>query len=350
MKKRYKKKETVIFEANPQKGFFYKKAAFTGIFFVIGIFLLPHYLTSHAFTYESSLMQTLIPSASPSSTIEPFSPEWQKLFSDNTPENVASSAANEDAASTETSDQVILHGPRDKKEVALTFDGDMTPTMLDYLHTGEVETYDDSHLTDFLTQHQIKATFFLTGMWAEVYPDATRAMASNPLFEIEDHSYSHPSFSGDCYGLAQVPSSQYSEEIEKAQRAIEQIAHVRPKYFRFPGGCYDQSVLALVKKEGLETVHWDDVADDGFNHNKDAIVSAVLDQAQNGSIIVMHMGGESNAPETANALPEIVDALQARGFAFVTVDEMLHPESKVTRIDPKKYLTGLKSFQSETAE
>ena len=242
-------------------------------------------------------------------------------------------------------DQIIWHGPRNTKEIALTFDADMTPIMVDWLHSGQVQTYDDTRITDYLIQNQIKATFFLTGLWIESYPDATKALADNSLFELENHSYSHPSMAGNCFGQPQVPQSQYPFEIEKTQQLIEQYTHETPKYFRFPGGCYDQSDLDLVKKEGLVTVHWDDVANDGFNTNEDEVINNVLSEAQNGSIIVMHMGGQPNTPETANALPTIIAALKNKGYTFVTVAELLNPP-KIAAINPKEYLASLRSFQS----
>jgi peptidoglycan/xylan/chitin deacetylase (PgdA/CDA1 family) len=245
-------------------------------------------------------------------------------------------------------DHIIWHGPRNKKEIALTFDADMTPVMVDWLHSGQVQTYDDTRIADYLTQNQIKATFFLTGLWIESYPDATKALADNTLFELENHSYSHPSMAGDCFGQPQIPESQYPFEIEQTQKLIEKYTHQTPKYFRFPGGCYDQSDLDLVKKEGMITVHWDDVANDGFNTNKDEIINNVIREAQNGSIIVMHVGGQTNVPETADVLPTIIDALKKRGFSFVTVSELLNPPVLATKLNPKAYLSSLESFSNLT--
>lgn len=245
------------------------------------------------------------------------------------------------------SDQIIWHGPRDKKEIALTFDADITPVMVDWIHNGQVTTYDDTRITNYLLQKQIKATFFLTGLWIELYPNVTRELAQSPLFEFENHSFSHPSMVAEgCFDQPEIPASQYPFEIEKTQQLIEQYTHQTPKYFRFPGGCYNQADLELVKKEGLATVHWDDVANDGFNDNEEQIITNVLSEAKPGSIIVMHMGGEStNVPQTANALPTIITNLKKRGFTFVTVSQLLNPPKVVAQVTPAEYLTSLKSFQ-----
>ncbi len=277
----------------------------------------------------------------------PFSVNWQNALFEQKKSNLASKKGNKELTTKNNqSDQVIWHGPRDKKEVALTFDADMTPVMVDYLHSGQVSTYDDPRITDYLTQHGISATFFLTGIWIQTYPDATKALAENPQFELENHTYSHPSMAGNCFDQPQVPQSQYPFEIEKVQELLQQITHMTPKYFRFPGGCYSESDLALVKKEGLQTVHWDDVGNDGFNPNEDEIIHNVLSEAQNGSIIVLHIGGHPNVPATADALPTIVEGLKKKGFTFVTVNELLSPQPVVAKVTPAEYLTSLKSFRT----
>jgi peptidoglycan/xylan/chitin deacetylase (PgdA/CDA1 family) len=241
-------------------------------------------------------------------------------------------------AQTINNDDVITHGPRDKKEVALTFDADMTPMMEYFLRSAEVKTYAGRDVIDFLTHNSIKATLFLTGMWIETYPQETEVLVQNPLFELANHSYSHPSFSGDCYGLPHVSSADYTSEIEKTQSLLEHYTHQKAAYFRFPGGCYDQGSLKLVKQEGLKTILWDAVADDGFNTNADQIIHNVLNKTQNGSIIVMHMGGEKNTPKTFEALQVIYKQLTERGYTFVTVSELLQPEPHPQSFDLRTYL------------
>lgn len=277
-----------------------------------------------------------------------ISPNWQQKLLSKKSTSISRTKSKKTIAKggNNSGEQIIWHGPRDKKEIALTFDADMTPVMVDWLQDGQVQSYDDTRITDYLIHNQIKATFFLTGLWIESYPNATKQLADNSLFELENHTYSHPSMSGNCFDQPQIPTSQYPFEIEKTQQLIEQYTHVAPKYFRFPGGCYDQSDLDLVKKEGLLTVHWDDVADDGFNDNEEQIIDNVLNEAKPGGIIVMHMGSPiSNVPQTANALPTIISTLKKEGYTFVTVSDLLNPPQIVAQITPKKYLTSLESFK-----
>jgi peptidoglycan-N-acetylglucosamine deacetylase len=222
--------------------------------------------------------------------------------------------------------EMIFHGPRDRKEIALTFDADMTYTMQQELHDGTVPSYYDAQVIATLEQTQTKATLFLSGLWIESYPEVAKQFAENALFELANHSYSHPSFSGDCYGLPSMGIDQ-EEEIEKTQRLLFGLTKQPNKYFRFPGGCYDQEDLDLLNKKNVAAIQWDAAGVDGFNDSAESIIANTLATVQNGSIIVLHMNGAPNEPKTAEALPVIIKTLKEQGFTFVTISELLDSKS-----------------------
>lgn len=225
---------------------------------------------------------------------------------------------------------VIFHGPRDKKQIALTFDAEMTDGMKADLISGKVQTSYNKKIIDILNQTQTKATLFLTGLWIELYPKETEALSQNPLFEFGSHSYTDSSYYGFCYGLKQLPSTLRIEDIGATEKLLREHAHVDNRLFRFPGGCYTPDDVKLVNQAGDTVVHWDNAGNDGFNTNTYQIVHNVVDNAQNGSIIVLHMNGAPTAPNTAEALPEIISNLKAKGFEFVKINELLRlpPEPK----------------------
>lgn len=228
---------------------------------------------------------------------------------------------------TKPKNEIVSHGSRDTKTIALTFDADMTPGMKMQLHSGEVVTFNDKKVIQILTQTQTKATFFLAGMWIETYPDDTKDMAKNSLFELANHSYSHPSFDGDCFGLGEIPNDQNIAEIQKTQFLLQSSGSVNNQYFRFPGGCYSQQDIESITSEGLTVVHWDVIGHDGFNHDAQAIINNIIPHVQNGSIIVLHLGGSPNTPKTAEILPTVITELKAKGFAFVKMSELLQEEN-----------------------
>ncbi len=229
------------------------------------------------------------------------------------------------------SSQVIFHGPRDKNKIALTFDAEMTDGMKANLLAGRVQSSYDKRIVDILNQTQTKATFFLTGMWIELYPTETRALSDNPLFELGSHSYSDTSYHGFCYGLRQIPSTLAIEEIGATEKLLREHAGIDNRLFRFPGGCYTPADVALVNRADDIVVHWDVVGADGFNINTHQIEKNVIDNVQNGSIIILHLNGAPTAPKTADSLQVIISTLKGKGYEFVKVSELLGmpPEPRV---------------------
>lgn len=219
--------------------------------------------------------------------------------------------------------KVIFHGPRDKKKIALTFDAEMTDGMKANFISGRVKSSYDKRIIDILNQTQTKATLFLTGMWIELYPDVTRQLSNNPLFELGSHSYTDSSFHGYCYGLKQISGTIKIEDLGATEKLLREHAGIDNELFRFPGGCYTPDDVSLVNQAGDVVVHWDISGADGFNPNTAQIERNIVDNAQNGSIIILHLNGAPTAPKTAEALPAIIQKLKEKGFEFVKVTELL---------------------------
>jgi peptidoglycan/xylan/chitin deacetylase (PgdA/CDA1 family) len=219
---------------------------------------------------------------------------------------------------------IVEHGPRSRRWVALTFDADMTRAMLSELRTGRVHGWYDAALFAELRATRTPATIFLTGLWTERYPAVVRRLARDPRFELENHSLDHAGWVTPCYGLptvSGVPSKR--REIARASRIIERVAHVTPRYFRFPGGCASAADRHLVAGFGERPVGWDVVSGDAFQSDPAAIVRAVLSGVRPGSIVVAHCIGAPNTPATARAMAIVVPALRARGYRFVTLRRLL---------------------------
>lgn len=113
------------------------------------------------------------------------------------------------------------------------------------------------------------------------------------------------------------------EEIGATEKLLREKAGIDNQLFRFPGGCYTPDDVKLVNQANDTVVHWDVNGVEGFNTNTAQIINNVVDNVQNGSIIVLHLNGPPNAPKTAEALPTIIDTLKNKGFDFVKVSELL---------------------------
>ncbi|NJC81551.1 polysaccharide deacetylase family protein [Planosporangium mesophilum] len=217
---------------------------------------------------------------------------------------------------------MVTNGPRTGNKVALTFDADMTDSMLFNLASGRVKSYANIKVIDILESRQVPATFFLTGEWAERYPDVARRLAADPRFELGNHSYKHQGFTPNCYQLGQVPPNLMTEDVARTFRVIEPFGGHQTRYFRFPGGCHDEAALAALAPLGVTVIQWDVVSGDPFATAAAPIVHAVLSQVKAGSIVVLHVT-EANAQYTDEALPPILDGLRAKGLQPVTLSELL---------------------------
>ena len=210
-----------------------------------------------------------------------------------------------------------------QRVVALTFDADMTPKMLNELNSGRVASWYSERVISTLRQEHVPATLFLAGLWIEAYPAVTQELANDPLFELGNHSYSHAGFNSPCYGLAAVRKSNEAVEVQRADALLSKYASSYKKYFRFPGLCSDAEDVQKVEAQGYVVIGGDVDGGDGFERSPAKIVSNVLAHVRPGSIIILHMHGGPNAPETANALSDIVQQLRSRKYTFVKVSELI---------------------------
>ncbi len=200
------------------------------------------------------------------------------------------------------SGEVITNVPTTEMIVALTFDDGPSPTF-----TPQV--------LQTLEEHRVRATFFVVGMRVESFPDVVRAIA-NGGHELGNHTFSHP--------LKQLNEAQFENELQRTHQIIQQVTGVTPKIYRPPGAYYNKTTLEVLKKHGYTMVLWSwwQNPKDYTNPGADVIAQRILAEPRNGDIIVLHdLGG--NRSQTVEALPTIIKGLQEKGFAFVTVSELL---------------------------
>lgn len=210
---------------------------------------------------------------------------------------------------------------RTDKTVALTFDADMTSDQGPRAAGGE--HFDNPALISTLRTLKVPSTIFMTGRWAEEYPDQAKSIGTDPNFEIANHSYSHHAFTSPCYGLPALDAAAARADVDRAFAAFRQAGAVNTvPYFRFPGGCYDDQALRAVSTAKVTAVQWDVVSGDAFAKDPDPVAEQVLAGVKPGSVVVMHCT-RSAAPVTEEAVRRIVPELRKRGYRFVKVSELI---------------------------
>jgi peptidoglycan/xylan/chitin deacetylase (PgdA/CDA1 family) len=156
-----------------------------------------------------------------------------------------------------------------------------------------------------------RATFFC----ASVNLDHNAAEARRTVADgmsIGSHTRDHPD-------LTTLSFDQIRAQLQDDIDAWWRIARATPlPLFRPPYGAYDSDVLRAAGDLGfVHTVTWDVDPQDWSDPGVGEIRSRVLSHAHAGMIVVMHV-----KPETAAALPGLLDALAARGYHQTALDEM----------------------------
>jgi peptidoglycan/xylan/chitin deacetylase (PgdA/CDA1 family) len=198
--------------------------------------------------------------------------------------------------------------PTPKKVVALTFDAGANADGIPFI----LRT---------LAQYQVPGTFFLTGKWVEVYPEYAARIGS--MYPVANHSHSHPD-------LTKLSDAAVRGEVIGAEAAIQRATgkDTHPM-FRFPFGASSPHTIELVNSLGYGAINWtvDTRGWQGTSGGQDVdqIVDRVLAALQPGEIIIMHVGSHPTDHSTldADALPQVIEEIRARGYGFVTVDDYL---------------------------
>lgn len=192
----------------------------------------------------------------------------------------------------------LMHGNLSQKRIALTFDDGPHPN-----YTPKI--------LSVLKQNNVKATFFLVGEMAEKFPNLVKAelAAGNA---VGNHTYHHVS-------LPKIPEGYVATEIKACGIVLEKITGKPAHLFRPPGGEYNDYVAQTAEALGYRIILWTDDPGDYANPGEDVILSRTLDKVENGGIILIHDGVQ----QTINVLPKIIKTLKARGYEFVTIDEMI---------------------------
>ncbi|MCC6919673.1 MAG: polysaccharide deacetylase family protein [Alphaproteobacteria bacterium] len=205
---------------------------------------------------------------------------------------------------------IVTRLPTEERVVALTFDA---------CESGKVMHLDHA-IVDWLTARRIPFTVFAGGQFARDNADDMKALAALPFVGIENHSWSHRNH------MPRLSDEKVREEVLKAESEIEAVSGRRTRFFRFPAGNTDDRTTALVEALGYTIVHWRWPEGDPDKHVTAAgMERATLAQTQPGDILIFHVNGRG--VHTAEAIPAIVEGLEAKGFRFVLLSDYLAPDT-----------------------
>ncbi len=222
-------------------------------------------------------------------------------------------------ASTETATPTLAPLPTSTLPAALITSGDWVEPYIaltfDLCQDTQYPAGYDAAIVDVLNRYGVPATFFMGGDWMRTHPEETKSLASNPTFELGNHSWSHANFET-------LSAAEMALEIEMTEDMLYQLTGRRSHLFRLPAGTYNDLSLQVIAEHGLYTIQWDSVTGDPDpTFDAATILAEVQRTARNGSIVIMHANGRGW--HTAEALPSIIEYLQNKGFILVTVSQLI---------------------------
>ncbi len=209
--------------------------------------------------------------------------------------------------------------------VALTFDmgGRLDPALA---------------IMNFLVENRVCATLFPTGAMSQTATgqQVLAVVRAHPeLFEIGNHTMHHCDLvSGGAGSPTTAPCAGGPPTADFIRRELTDAAAIlragtgqNPQpYWRPPYGSVNPAVLDAAASAGytktfmwdIDTIDWKPIADGGPTAQQ--IASKVITQAQDGSSVLMHIGGY----ETLDALRIMVPGLRERGLTLTSLSDLLN--------------------------
>lgn len=165
-------------------------------------------------------------------------------------------------------------------------------------------------ILDTLEKYNARATFFVTGGNAKAYPEILKREIALGC-QIGNHSMNHTAF-----------SKQEKQDMLAAVEGVNDIVKKATGYditiVRPPYGDVDKRVKQVLSDYPL--ILWSIDTLDWSTRNTQSTVDCVMNEVNDGAIILMH---DIHA-ETAAAVTQFVPKLIEKGYQLVTVDELYY--------------------------
>ena len=174
-------------------------------------------------------------------------------------------------------------------------------------------TFDDGpgqytdELLDCLEQNNAHATFFMLGKIVSAYPDAPKRMLELGC-EIGNHSFDHAD-------LATLSAEDVTSQLSRTDEEIQNLVGHSATVVRPPYGSFNDTVAGIAARPlsmwAGDTLDWE-------TQNADSTVQNVMDNAQDGAIILMH----DIFKESVDAAEVFIPQLIQEGYQLVTDSEL----------------------------
>ncbi len=138
-------------------------------------------------------------------------------------------------------------------------------------------------ILDVLKESNAKATFFLTGSYANKNEEIIQRII-NEGHTVGNHSFSHPD-------MTTISDEECKEEIMKVHNIIKDKYNYESYLFRFPAGDFSEHALAIAADCGYQSIFWSFAYNDWDNSKQPDVKSAltkVTDRLHPGAVYLLH--------------------------------------------------------------
>ena len=192
-------------------------------------------------------------------------------------------------------------------------------------------TFDDGpgeyteELINCLVENNAKATFFMLGQNVEAYPEIAKEL-SDAGMELGNHSYSHPD-------LVTIGAEAAAQQVSNTDAALKAATGFEATVMRPPGGSFNDSVKAAIDHP---LIIWSIDTRDWATKSEDQTYQVVMDNAQDGSVVLMQDIHEWSVKAAIRMIPDLI----AKGFKLVTVSELAEAKGKTLQSGNAYYYFG----------
>ena len=161
-----------------------------------------------------------------------------------------------------------------------------------------------------LNKHQVKATFFIEGKWANENKNMVEMIYEQGHL-IGNHAYDHPD-------MARISREEMKHQIEKTNNIIEAIVGYRPKWFAPPSGSFNDDVVKIAHNLEMETILWTVDTIDWKNPSVSVMINRVMNNIHPGATILMHP-----TEPVSLGLDELIDSIKHENYQLGTIESLL---------------------------
>lgn len=165
-------------------------------------------------------------------------------------------------------------------------------------------------MLDILDRYNVKTTFFIGGTWAVLNEDYLIKIHQKG-HELANHGYHHKDHD-------KLDEEGNLNEISTTHTIIKELLGVEMELFAPPSGAYDKLTVSCANSLGYKTIMWTRDTIDWRDHDANLIYNRAIKNAGGGDLILMHP-----TQSTVEALPRIIEHLQAKGFNLTTVSQTI---------------------------